>query len=274
MFFNYSNMRKFLVVSLIVIVVIAVIYFILTSSNKATGSLKIENIQPNTTSVFHNKTNSSLVINKTKSNLSISTNYSNRSTTIKPTCLLSNASVIYIPNGNFSTGTYEDWNTTGTGFGNAPFNLSLANKEDDYYGVKWNNYGNTNFVASTFRGGLAESSGNLTSAPFLVNDSFLNFKIISPYDNELYIELLENRTPVVIAHFNTYNASGNVNGQSTFENASLPISEFMCHTLRIRIVAGYVGTSTTQYIMATGFYLSNKERTTPGILYQLNISSS
>jgi len=268
--------NKILVVLTLLIIAVVIAYFIFTSSNKGSTYLKVGNIKPNTTKVYINNTtllNNRTLINKTKSNLNASKNYSNTTKIIKPTCLPSNASVIYIPNGNFSTGTYEYWNTTGTGFGNAPFNLTLANKEGDYYGVKWNGYTNTNFAGSTFRGGFAKSPGNLTSSQFLDNDSYVNFKIISPFNNAMYIELLENQTPVLSAHFDTYNASGNVNAQTTFINASLPIYEFSCHNLRIRIVSGYVGTSTTQYIMATDFYLSNKEITTPGIIYQLNMSN-
>lgn len=267
--------NKILVVLTLLIIAVVIAYFIFTSNNKGNTYLKVGNIKPNTTNIFVNSTihsNNSTSINKTKPILNASKNYSNRTKIIKPTCYSSNASIVYIPNGNFSTGTYEYWNTTGTGFGNAPFNLTLANKEGNYYGIKWNGYTNTNFAGSTFRGGLAESPGNLTSSQFLDNDSYINFKILSPFNNATYIELLENQTPVLTAHFNTYNASGNVNAQTTFVNASLPIYEFSCHDLRIRIVSGYVGTSTTQYIMATDFYLSNKEITTPGILYKLNIS--
>jgi len=266
--------NKILVAFIFLIIAVVIVYFIFTSNNKGSTYLKVGNIKPNTTNIFVNSTihsNNSTSINKTKPILNTSKNYSNRTKIIKPACYSSNASIVYIPNGNFSTGTYEYWNTTGTGFGNAPFNLTLANKEGDYYGAKWNGYTNTNFAGSTFHGGLAKSPGNLTSDPFLVNDSYLNFKIVSPFNNAIYIELLENQTPVLTAHFNTYNASGNVNAQSTFVNASLPIGEFMCQKIRIRIVYNYAGTTTTQYVLATDFYLSNKEITTPGILYQLNI---
>jgi len=261
---------------LVMLVVVVLVYF-LVSNNKVNTYLKVSNVTPNTPKVFVNNTttlSNSILANKTKPSLNISKNYSNSTKIIKPACLPSNASIIYIPNGNFSTGTYEYWNTTGTGFGDAPLNLTQANKEGEYYEKPWSGYGNTNFAGGTFRGGFAIAPGNLTSSPFLVNDSYLNFKLISPYNYQIYIELLENQTPVLRAYFNTYNASGNINAQTTFVNASLPISEFMCHKLRIRIVAGYVGAGITQYIMATDFYLSNKEITTPGILYQLNFSAN
>jgi len=267
--------NRILVTIIVLIIAVAVIYFIFNYNNKASTYLKVANTKPNITKAFVNNTtilNNSASINKTKSNLNSSKNYSNTTKIIKPTCLPSNASVVYIPNGNFSTGTYEYWNTTGTGFGNAPLNLTQANKEGDYYEKPWSGYENTNFAGGTFRGGFAIAPGNLTSSSFLVNDSYLNFKLISPYNYQIYIELLENQTPVLTARFNTYNASGNINAQTTFVNASLPVSEFMCHKLRIRIVAGYVGAGITQYIMVTDFYLSNKEITTPGILYQLDLS--
>jgi len=269
--------NKILFLILIFVVVITIVYFILTSNNNkylnANSSLN--------TSINNNSTlstNNTNTINNTKTNLNSTENLSTQMNTTnvinQSSCSLTNASVEYIPNGNFSTGTYEYWNTTGTGFGDTPFNLTLANKEGDYYGANWSNYGNTSFAASTYRGGLATSPGNITSAPFVVNDLFLNFKIISPYDKGIYLELLDNKTqlPVLTAHFDTYNASGNINGQTTFINASLPIYEFKCDNLRIKIVYNHVGETTTQYILATDFYLSNKEITTPGILYQFNMS--
>ncbi len=45
---------------------------------------------------------------------------------------LSSRPIVQLPNGNFSTGTYEDWNVTEYGFSSAPLNLTWANKKGAY----------------------------------------------------------------------------------------------------------------------------------------------
>ena len=82
------------------------------------------------------------------------------------------------------------------------------------------------FFATTYTCGYETSPGNLTSSRFIVNPKlpFLNFKVISPDKAHLYIEILENTTPKVIAHFNTYNLSIDSVSSSTFRNASLDLN--------------------------------------------------
>jgi hypothetical protein len=161
----------------------------------------------------------------------------------------------YIYNGNFSNGEYTGWNLTGTGFGAAPMNISYANKNECYVGSKWSGYPNTYF-ATTYDCGLSTSPGNITSSFFRVNPKypFLNFKIISPDDSLIYIEILKanyrsvtsgnasasvyvNSTPEIIAHFNTYNVSIGSNASSTFMNASIPMTTLTNKVVQIRVVA-------------------------------------
>ncbi|MEM4034772.1 MAG: hypothetical protein QW257_02485 [Candidatus Micrarchaeaceae archaeon] len=189
------------------------------------------------------------------------------STTISPIAVcISSLQTVPISNGNFSTGTYADWNVTGYGFGSAPLNLTNANKQGGYYAAPWSNFGNNTFAATTFQKGLAVQPGNLTSNPFLVTEPFLNFKVISSQNDNIYIEILQAGKPRIIVHYNTYAAPGNINAESTFENASIPLSTLACKNVSIRLVFIATGTSTTNYLAATDFYLSKTPVSTPGIV--------
>ena len=191
----------------------------------------------------------------------------------------------YIYNGNFGNGAYTGWNETGAGFGTAPLNITIANNVSRpcYQGYLWSNYNGTYF-ATTYNCGSSVAQGNLTSSPFTVNPQkpFLNFKIISPYDNALYIELLHikyslkngkevltNSTPVVIAHINTYNLSVAINSTSTFANVSIPLTQYINQALQIRIVAD----SPTNYIAAGDFMLANRPMQERGIIVNITTPS-
>ena len=177
-----------------------------------------------------------------------------------------------LPNGNFSTGTYEYWNVTGQGFLNdtgqaAPTNIIAANEKSIYYGQPWSNYSG-NFMATTYHGGLSLSTGNLTSAPFEVIEPYLNFKIVSPKNALLYVELLHNGKPFRISHYNTLNSSSGNREQSVFVNATMPIINFVCQNISVRVVAGVVGSVTNRYdFMAVGDFVQSKYNLeTPGTL--------
>lgn len=173
-----------------------------------------------------------------------------------------------ISNGNFGTGTYYAWNVTANGFGEFPLNITYANNNGGYYGAPWSGYSG-NFAASTTRGSsLSVQNGNLTSQPFLITEPFLNFKIVSPQNNFLYVEILQNNTPIIVTHYNTYLAPGNINPWTTFENASIPLGIHLCQNVSIRVVADVVGGSQQklEYIAVTGFYLSSTSVATPGIV--------
>lgn len=186
----------------------------------------------------------------------------------------------YIFNGNFGNGQYTGWNLTNTGFGTAPLNTTYADNEIQkcYQGQPWSNYNGTYF-ATTYKCGISVSPGNLTSSPFLVNPQkpFLNFRIISPEDNELYVQLqrvnykivngqevYSNATPVVIAHVDTYNQSVSVNSSSTFANVTIPLTSYINDALQIKIVA--ITESFHDYIAVGDFSLANRPNQQRGIL--------
>ncbi|MGB9732510.1 MAG: hypothetical protein ACP5P2_01030 [Candidatus Micrarchaeia archaeon] len=192
-------------------------------------------------------------------------------TIVTGSCLSSNSTVPLF-NGDFSLGTYDGWNATGYGFGNAPLNITWANNNSCYFNTTWSNY-QGNFFATTYHCGLVLQTGNLTSKPFKVVLPYLNFKIISPYNGQLYVEILKNGKPVLITHFDTYNAPGNINPTSTFQNASIPIAMFMCQNVSVRVVANVVGTVVNRldYIAVGDFYQSMVPIATPGIVVNQTI---
>lgn len=236
---------------LLIILIIAAYYFYTTSKAY---------VKPATT------TTTTTIPSNRLANVSINMSKNTTSPITVVASCLSSKPTMPIPNGNFSTGTYLDWYETGYGFGSAPLNLTSANEHGGYYGAPWNNFGNNTYAATTFQKGLAVQPGNLTSAPFEVTEPFLNFKIISSQDNNIYVEILEHNKPVIVVHYNTYAAPGNLNAQSTFENASIPLASLLCKNVSIRLVFVATGLSTTKYMAATGFYLSKTPVETPGIV--------
>ena len=175
----------------------------------------------------------------------------------------------FVYNGNFDNGEYTGWNVSSPGFGTAPLNITYANKKLCYQGRPWSNYNGTYF-ATTYNCGITTAPGNITSSPFIVNPSkpFLNFKLISPQDNNLYVELLRanyrivngqqvytNSSPVEIVHFNTFNLSITSYSQSTFTNVTLPLTLYINEPLQVRIVSRETGQN---FIAAGDFAFSNR----------------
>ncbi|MDE1850918.1 MAG: hypothetical protein KGH54_03960 [Candidatus Micrarchaeota archaeon] len=198
---------------------------------------------------------------------------STSTTTIPQGSCLSTESRVPIFNGNFSTGTYIGWNQTGGGFGSVPFNLTYANKPNvsAYYNHTWTGYDGT-FFASTYHGGIGIQPGNLTSLQFKVVEPYLNFKIISPAQEQIYVQILQNGTPVVVTHYNT-NIPGNPYPTSLFLNASIPLSLSLCQNVSIKVVAQVVGgfTNSRNYIAIGDFYQSKNPISTPGIIVNQTI---
>ena len=170
----------------------------------------------------------------------------------------------YILNGNFGSGRYTGWNTSGAGFGSNAFNISYQDAKMCYQGSKWSNY-NGSYFATNYGCGSAVAPGNLTSSPFIVSpgDPFLNFRIISPEDEGLYVELLGVSNTVIIAHFNTYNLSLTTNGTSTFQNVSIPLTSYINQQLRIRVVGNAINNA--DYIAVGDFSLAKRPDQQKGV---------
>jgi hypothetical protein len=198
---------------------------------------------------------------------------SSQTTTVAFSSCLSKNATTSILNGNFSSGTYYGWNVSGPGFGSAPFNITYANSNNIYYAAPWSGY-NGIYIATTYHGGLALQAGNLTSKPFEVTQLYLNFKVISPQSSLLYVEILRNKTPIIVTHYNTLLAPNNTNAATRFENASIPLATLLCQNVSIRIVAGVVGTPTIEpsYIAVGDFYMGRVPVSTLGIVINQSIS--
>ncbi len=181
-------------------------------------------------------------------------------TTVRYSSCISTNATEPIPNGNFSTGAFAPWNATGTGFSTAPFNLTYANANYEYYSANWSGY-NGMFAATTYTKGLSVAPGNLTSGTFTVTEPYLNFKIISSQSSLLYVQVLSGGAPTITTHYNTYvSPAGIANPASTFVNASIPVASLLCRKVSIKVVAGITGSSASgkNYIAVTGFYMGSE----------------
>ncbi len=177
----------------------------------------------------------------------------------------------FVYNGNFGTGYYTGWNVTGKGFGTKPMNITYANSNASrcYLGQPWSGYNGT-FFATTYNCGTSVSPGNITSSLFYASSPFLNFRIISPADNGLYLEILYNGTAAIVEHYNTFNVSSGAKASSTFMNATIPLTTVIGKPIQVRVVAD---TLEMQRFIAVGdFALSSTPL--PGSVQPLNITFS
>ncbi len=203
--------------------------------------------------------------------------------------------VVYqnVYNGNFSQG-WTGWNVSGPGFRNpgfaGPMNITWANDQGCWLSVPWNtSMYSGNFFATSFTCGTSESAGNVTSSWFNVTKPFLNFKLVSSDNSNLYIQVMRNSTNYINAYFDTLNVSTfaakyqvkgadnsiktyyNVTiGPTTFRNASIPLACFFGEPVRIRLVAAT--SDVESYIAAGDFTTANIRSMAPGILVGLNFS--
>ena len=185
---------------------------------------------------------------------------------------ISTSSKVPLVNGNFSFDTYAGWNATG-GFGSLPFNIIQANNVGDYYNHTWSGYSGE-FVATTYTGGLQHQPGNLTSSPFKVVEPYLNFKLIAPKSNLIYIEVLSGGKPFMVVHYNTYASPNSLYAPSTFQNASIPLTPLLCQNATVKVVTDVVGAMPSyfqQYIAIGDFYMSKNATQTPGIVVNQTI---
>ncbi len=175
-------------------------------------------------------------------------------------------------NGGFQNGKYTGWSIEGRGFGKGPINLTAAdtvssNSPGCYFSTPWANYNGTYF-ATTYNCGLSVAPGNITSSPFLVDQPFLNFRMVSPDDNFIYVEVLQNGTPYTVVHCNTFNVSAYQNLRlyqnisSTFRNISVPLYNAANKPVQIKVVADTL--SNNHYIAIGDFAMSNRPQQDPG----------
>jgi hypothetical protein len=184
----------------------------------------------------------------------------------------SNVTYPEVYNGNFSTGEYNGWYLADTGFGTAPMSIAKADSEGCYLTAPWAGY-NGSYFATTFNCGLSNAPGNLTSSPFIVSEPFLNFKIISPEDANIYVEILHGGKPAEIAHYNTFNISKfGATAPYTFRNASIPLISLSGDAVQIKVVA--LSLKHHNYVAVTDFHMSSLPSQTPGILINLTTVSS
>ncbi len=259
-------------VTIYVLILLLILVYTFLSLPKSTPSSNTS------TSQYGNQTQTNTTIgsntlNATNTTNSTLTNSTNSTQPISYGSCISNANYIPIANGNFSTGTFANWTTKGQGFGTAPLNMTYANKNFGYYNHTWTGYNGT-FFATTFHGGIGLSPGNITSDVFQAVLPYLSFRIVSPQDNLLYVQILQDNVSKITVHYNTYAVKSNLYPTSQFINVSIPLGSVLCQNIRVKVVSGVVGSIQTskEYIAAGDFALSRKPSGNPTAVVNQSIS--
>jgi hypothetical protein len=176
-----------------------------------------------------------------------------------------------IVNGNFSTGTYDGWITTGKAFGSGPLNLSWANEKSCYPQTNvWNGYNGTYFATTYNCTNHISAVGNLTSNQFVVTKPFLNFQVISA-GPRTYVEIIYKDSPYIKAYFSTYALSGSGSGAFMLRNATIPLTTVFGNSVQIRVVANE--SKSNEYIVIGNFKLSDTPNQQQGILTNITFSN-
>ncbi len=177
-----------------------------------------------------------------------------------------------IVNGNFMTGTYYGWTSSGKAWGAAPLNITKANADGCYpQATQWLGYNGTYF-ASTYQCGYgSHATGNLTSMPFITSKSFLNFQVLGSGGAASYVEILYNGSIYIRARFSTANMSNTRTGSFVFTNATLPLFSARNRLIQVRIVANE--TDPKDFLAVGGFWLgSTPVQTRSGVLVNITIA--
>ncbi|MCL5106014.1 MAG: hypothetical protein M1331_01275 [Candidatus Marsarchaeota archaeon] len=265
--------------SIIAIIIIAIVGIAVVFTHPGIFKTPATTIPKNVVSTSSPASTTSLPSSTTTSvpaTTTVTTTSTSTTTTTAPantSTIPANATVYQsVYNGNFIEG-YSGWNVSGKGFGTEPLNITHANTANVmcYLGTPWANY-NSTFFATTYNCGLSNVNGNLTSSYFKVIKPFLNFRIISPQDKGLYVEILYNHKPYMIVHYNTYNNTLYTNSSSTFRNVTMPLEPILGRVVQVRVVAATLKQQT--YIGVEGFGLSNTPHEDIGVIENITTNST
>lgn len=268
---EYTGVAALIIVGIILLAA----FYLINGSHKVYPS-QTANKSQNTTQPKQNSTGTQKPNSSKTSGTGSSPGYpngKNQTSSGKPEyyCLQNRTSVL-VYNGNFSTGTFENWNVTGSGFGPSPVNLYNANQNGYYYQNEWSGYYGM-YAATTYHQLSLPTPGNISTS-FVVILPYLNFQIYSPQSSNLYVEILFNGKPAIVSYYDTLNGQ-DTNRTDTFADASINMSSLMCDSVTLRVVSKVLSaTSNYQnlFIAVGNFYQTLYPYETPGILLNSTVT--